>query len=107
MHLSACSNNSRVSAPMGSVLSLPACIFGKIKRALAVDRGKCQAFLQAWTHNRFTSFNSLSDRSMSAAEKRKAPILLFVNNSVASSGARGWHLIRSRAAMIFSGHVLQ
>jgi len=27
------------------VLFLPACVFGKIKRALAVDRGKCQAFL--------------------------------------------------------------
>jgi len=26
---------------------------------------------------------------------------LLVNNSVASSGVRGWHLIRSRAAMIF------
>jgi len=30
---------------MGSVLSLPACSFGKIKKALAVGRGKCQAFL--------------------------------------------------------------
>ena len=45
MHLSACSNNSCVSTAMGSVLSLPACVFGKIKRALAVDRGKCRAFL--------------------------------------------------------------
>jgi len=45
MHLSACSNNSCVSTAMGSVLSLPACVFGKIKRALAVDRGKCHAFL--------------------------------------------------------------
>ena len=45
MYLSACSNNSCVSTAMGSVLSLPVCIFGKIKRALAVDRGKCQAFL--------------------------------------------------------------
>jgi len=69
MHLSAFRNNSCVSTAMGSVLSLPAFIFGKIKRALAVDRGKCQALLQAWTHNRFTSFNSLSDRSMRAAEK--------------------------------------
>ena len=40
-------------------------------------------------HNRFTSFNSLSDHSMSAAEKQKTPIPLLVNNSVASSGARG------------------
>ena len=40
-----CSNNSCVSTAMGSVLSVPACVFGKIKRALAVDRGKCQAFL--------------------------------------------------------------
>jgi len=39
MHLSACSNNSCVSTAMGSVLSLPARVFGKIKRALAVDRG--------------------------------------------------------------------
>ena len=45
MHLSACSNNSCVSTAMGSVLSLPARVLGKIKRALAVDRGKCQAFL--------------------------------------------------------------
>jgi len=37
---------------------------------------------------------------MSAAEKWKTPIPLLVNNSVASSGVRGWHLIRSRAAMI-------
>ena len=44
------------------------------------------------------SFNSLSDHSMSAAEKRKTPIPLLVNNSVASSGVRGWH---------WSGHVLQ
>jgi len=49
-------------------------------------------------HNRFTSFNSLSDHSISAAEKRKTPIPLLVNNSIASSGVRGWHLIRSRAA---------
>jgi len=27
------------------VLSLPACAFGKIKRAFAVCHGKCQAFL--------------------------------------------------------------
>ena len=74
MHLSACSNNSCVSIAIGNVLSLPACVFGKIKRALAVDRGKCQTFLWAWTHNRFTSFNSLSDHLMSAAEKRKTPI---------------------------------
>jgi len=33
MHLSACNNNSCVSTVMGSVLSLPACVFGKIKRA--------------------------------------------------------------------------
>jgi len=45
MHHSACSNNSCVSTAMGSVLSLPACVFGKMKKALAVDRGKCQAFL--------------------------------------------------------------
>jgi len=45
MHLLACNNNSFVSTAMGSVLALPACVFGKIKRALAVDRGKCQAFL--------------------------------------------------------------
>ena len=45
MHLSACSNNFCVSTAMGSVLSLPACVFGKIIRALAVDHGKCQAFL--------------------------------------------------------------
>ena len=45
MHLLACSNNSCFSTAMGSVLSLPACVFGKIKRALALDRGKCQAFL--------------------------------------------------------------
>jgi len=45
MHLSACSNNSCVSTAMGSVLSLPAGVFGNIKRALAVNRGKCQAFL--------------------------------------------------------------
>ena len=38
---------------------------------------------------------------MSAAEKRKTPIPLLVNNSVTSSGVRGWLLIRSRAAMIF------
>ena len=44
MHLSACNNNSCVSTEMGSVLSLPACVFGKIKRALAVNRCKCQAF---------------------------------------------------------------
>ena len=37
MHLSACSNNSCVSIAIGSVLSLPACVFGKIKRAFAVD----------------------------------------------------------------------
>jgi len=51
--------------------------------------------------NRSTSFHSLSDHSMSAAEKRKTPIPLLVNTSVASAGVRGWHLIRSRAAMIF------
>ena len=45
MHLSACSNNSCVNIAMGNVRSLPACVFGKIKRALAVDCGKCQAFL--------------------------------------------------------------
>jgi len=45
MHLWACSNNSCVSTAMGRVLSLPACVFGNIQRALAVDRGKCQAFL--------------------------------------------------------------
>ena len=45
MHLSACSNNSCVSTAMDSVLSLPACVFGKIKKALAVEYGKCQAFL--------------------------------------------------------------
>ena len=39
---------------------------------------------------------------MSAAEKRKTPIPLIVNNSVSSSGVREWHLIRSRAAMVFS-----
>ena len=38
---------------------------------------------------------------MSAAEKRKTPIPLLVNNSVARFGVRGCHLIRSRAAMIF------
>jgi len=38
---------------------------------------------------------------MSAAEKHKTPIPLLVNNSVASSGVRGWHLIMSRAAVIF------
>ena len=49
--------------------------------------------------NCFTSFNSLSDHSMSAAENRKTPISLLVNShdSVASSGVRGWH---------WSGHVL-
>jgi len=36
MHLSACSNNSCVSTAIGSVLSLPANVSGKIKRALAV-----------------------------------------------------------------------
>jgi len=41
MHLWACSNNSCVGTTMGSVLSLFACVFGKIKRALAVDCGKC------------------------------------------------------------------
>jgi len=45
MHLSACSDKSCVSSAMGSVLSLSLCVFGKIKRAFAVDRGKCQAFL--------------------------------------------------------------
>ena len=46
MHLSACSNNSCVSTAMGCVLFSPACVFGKIKRAFAVDRGtECQAFL--------------------------------------------------------------
>ena len=45
MHLSACSDNSCVSTAMGSVLSIPAFVFGKIKKAFAVDRGKCQAFL--------------------------------------------------------------
>jgi len=59
MHLSACSNNSCVSTAMGSVLSLPACVFRKIKRALAVDRGKCQAFLYAWMHNRFKARRSI------------------------------------------------
>jgi len=42
---------------------------------------------------------------MSAAEKQTTPIMspipLLVNNSIAISGARGRHLIRSRAAMIF------
>jgi len=52
-------------------------------------------------HNRFTSFNSLSDYSMSAAEKQRTLIPLLVNNSVASSGVRGWHLMRSRATIIF------
>ena len=44
----------------------------------------------------------LSDHSISAAEKWKTPIPLLVNNSVASSGVRGWHLIRSRAALTTS-----
>ena len=39
----------------------------------------------------FTSFNSFSDHSMSADEMRKTFILVV----------RGWHFIRSRAAMIF------
>jgi len=30
---------------MGSVLSSPACAFGKIKGALAVGYGKCKVFL--------------------------------------------------------------
>jgi len=42
-----------------------------------------------------------SDHSMSANEKWKTFIPLLVNNSVASSGVRGWQLNRSRAAMIF------
>ena len=45
MHLLACSNISCVSTSRGSVLSLLACAFGKIKRALAFDNGKFQAFL--------------------------------------------------------------
>jgi len=43
----------------------------------------------------------ISEQSMSAAEKRKTPIHLRVNNFIDSSGVRGWHLIRSRAATIF------
>jgi len=42
-----------------------------------------------------------TDHLMSAAEKRNTPIPLLVKNSVASSGVRGWHLIRARAAIIF------
>jgi len=47
MHLSACSKNSLVSTAIqvGNVLSLPVCVFRKIKKAFAVDRVKCQAFL--------------------------------------------------------------
>ena len=55
MHLSACSNHSCVSTAMGSVLSLPACVFGKIKRALAVDRGKSyvpSSYLSLLTHSK-------------------------------------------------------
>ena len=55
MQLSACGNNSCVGTVMGSVLSLPACAFVMVERAIAVDHGKCQAFLWAWTHNCFTS----------------------------------------------------
>ena len=103
MHLLACSNNYYVSTAMGRVLFLPACAFGKIKRAFSIDHSNCQAYLQAWpmTHNLFTSSNSLSDHSISVAEKRKTPIPLLVNNSVARSSVGGWHLIRSYAAMIF------
>ena len=97
MHLSACSNNSCVSIAIGSVLSLPACVFGKSKRALAVDRGKCQVFFQAWTHNHFPSLNSFSENSMSAAEKRKTPIS-FACEQFRCSGVREWQLI---------SHVLQ
>jgi len=45
MHLLACSNNSCVSTAMGSAISLPACVFRKIKRTLTVDHGKYQAVL--------------------------------------------------------------
>ena len=46
------------------------------------------------------TFRPLND-CRRAAEKQKIPILLLVINSIASSGVRGWHLIRSRAAMTF------
>jgi len=52
-------------------------------------------------HNCSMSFNSLSDGSMGAAEKQNTAIPLLENYSVTSDGVRGWHLIRSRAAMIF------
>jgi len=45
MHLSACSNNSCVSTAMGSVLSLPACVFGKIN---CLDRVVPERMSQVW-----------------------------------------------------------
>ena len=82
----------------GQCASLTCICFRKIKRALALDHGKCQAFLYAWTHNRFTSFNSLSDHSMSAAEKRKTPIP-FVTVNYKEEGSEESQTLRDSYCM--------
>jgi len=97
MQLSACGNNSCVGTVMGSVLSLPACAFVMVERAIAVDHGKCQAFLWAWTHNCFTSSIHFQTTQWVPLRSGRLPYLCFWTIELL---ALAW-VIRSRAAMIF------